>query len=119
MIEKNYNIELSPANLHVAREEVRLYHPVTPSTFKISPTKYNHGIIFDSMVFLLTSESSTPPAVTNSSPALRPTTDIVHPPQRYPARDRRSSFEHKPICPSSCHPNICVFNPSIKRSGKY
>ena len=118
MTKESYSIELSPANLPVAQEEVRLYHPVTPSTSSISPAKYNHGTIFDSMVFLFTSSSDTHPAVTNSSPALRPITDMIHHHQKYSARDRRSSFEHNPICHSNFHQNICVLIPSIIRSGK-
>lgn len=49
----------------------RLNPPVTPSMFNTSPAKYSPGDTLDSSVSASSSEQSTPPAVTNSSPALR------------------------------------------------
>ena len=61
------------------------------------------------MVFLFTSSNNTPPAVTNSSPALRPITVIFHHHQSKVANSRRTSFGHSPISEFRSHEKILVF----------
>ena len=103
----------------MARLEVRLYHPVTPSISSTSQAKKSHGISFDIIVDLSTSSSDTPPAVTNSSPGLRPTTDIVHPHQRNSAIQRRVVFDICPIGCNACHGNFSASIASTRRLGRY
>lgn len=68
------------------------------------------------MVFLFTSSKDTHPAVTNSSHALRPTTEIFHPHQRKSEIWKRNSFEHIPIISLNFHPKTDIFSTSIIRS---